>query len=216
MLPTSNVCVIPARGGSRRIPRKNIREFEGLPIIGYSITAAHATGLFRDIVVSTDDDEIAEIATVLGATRIHPRRPLMAQDEVGTQEVAADVLRWYVDEVRHPPTLVCTVYATCPLMDPADIVRGYGAMLFDPRAEHCYAIAPPTWSDIGQFYWSRPLALLQGVDLNANPRHSWRVVVDKDRACDINTEDDWNRALEMHRALVAAGKTTNPRRNDGT
>lgn len=215
MLQPSSICVIPARGGSRRIPRKNIREFEGVPIIAYSIAAAEAVGLFRDIVVSTDDDEIAEIATTLGATRIHMRRPLMAADEVGTQEVAADVLRWYVDETRHMPKLVCTVYATCPLMDPADIMRGLGAMLFDPKAEHCYAIAPPTWSDIGQFYWSRPLALLQGVDLNAHPRNSWRVVVDKDRACDINTEEDWNRALGMYRALQASGKIAK-RRNDAT
>lgn len=195
------LCVIPARGGSRRIPRKNIREFRGKPIIAYSIEAAKETGLFDDIVVSTEDAEIAEIATAYGATRIHPRRALMAADDVGTQAVAADVLRWYMDEARRIPSLVCTLYATAPLVATTDILRGYGAMLFDPKADHAYAIAPPGWSDIGQFYWSRPLALLQDVDLNAHPRHSWRVVVAKERSCDINTEEDWNRALEMYDAL---------------
>lgn len=197
------LCVIPARGGSRRIPRKNIREFRGKPIIAYSIEAAEETGLFDDIVVSTEDAEIAEIATAYGATRIHPRRALMAADNVGTQAVAADVLRWYLDEARRMPSLVCTLYATAPLVATTDILRGYGAMLFDPKADHAYAIAPPGsgWSDIGQFYWSRPLALLQDVDLNAHPRHSWRVVVAKERSCDINTEEDWNRALEMYDAL---------------
>jgi len=195
------ICVIPARGGSTRIPRKNIREFRGKPILAYSIEAAHALELFDDVIVSTEDEEIAELAASLGATRIHPRRPLMAQNEVGTQAVAADVLRWYVDEARRMPRLVCTLYATCPLVDPNDILRGYGAMLFDPKANHCYAIAPPTWTDIGQFYWSRPLALLQGEERDPEPSRSWRVVVSKDRACDINTEDDWNRALEMYDAL---------------
>lgn len=195
------ICVIPARGGSTRIPRKNIREFRGKPILAYSIEAAHELELFDDVIVSTEDEEIAELAASLGATRIHPRRPLMAQNEVGTQAVAADVLRWYIDEARRLPRLVCTLYATCPLVDSNDILRGYGAMLFDPKANHCYAIAPPTWTDIGQFYWSRPLALLQGEEQDPSPRHSWRVVVSKDRACDINTEDDWNRALEMYDAL---------------
>ena len=140
------LCVIPARGGSRRIPRKNIREFRGKPIIAYSIEAAEETGLFDDIVVSTEDAEIAEIATAYGATRIHPRRALMAADDVGTQAVAADVLRWYMDEARRMPSLVCTLYATAPLVATTDILRGYGGAEY-ARLEYMKMREQRHWAD---------------------------------------------------------------------
>ena len=118
----SRIAVIPARGGSTRIPRKNILEFHGKPIIAYSIETAKASGLFDRIIISTDDREIAEVAVQYGATDIHERRPEHARNEVGTQEVARQVLLDY--QGFYNPQYVCVIYATAPLMLAEDLKLG--------------------------------------------------------------------------------------------
>ncbi len=84
-----NVAIIPARGGSKRIPRKNLKNFYGKPIIAWSIDAAKKSGCFNKIVVSTDDDEIAEIARQLGAEVPFLRPSVISDDYTGTTPVMA-------------------------------------------------------------------------------------------------------------------------------
>lgn len=122
------VAIIPARGGSKRIPRKNIRLFHGRPVIGYSIDAAAASGLFDRIVVSTDDAEIAEISRSLGAETPFVRPPELADDHAGTTPVVAHaigMLRAAGDDVRH----ACCIYATAPLLDARFLSEGFDRLV---------------------------------------------------------------------------------------
>ncbi|MCK1332015.1 MULTISPECIES: pseudaminic acid cytidylyltransferase [unclassified Bradyrhizobium] len=109
------IAVIPARGGSKRIPRKNIRPFCGKPIIAYSIEAARESGLFDEITVSTDDQEIAVVARQLGATTPFMRPKEIADDYTGTAEVVKHAVTWFLaqgKDVSH----VCCIYPTAPLI----------------------------------------------------------------------------------------------------
>lgn len=109
------IAVIPARGGSKRIPRKNIRPFCGKPIIAYSIEAAQASGLFDEIIVSTEDEEIAEVACQFGATAPFVRPKEIADDHTGTNAVVKHAIAWFAergDDVSH----ACCIYATAPLI----------------------------------------------------------------------------------------------------
>lgn len=117
------LCVIPARGGSKRIPRKNIREFFGKPMIAWSIEAAQASACFDQIIVSTDDAEIADVAKQWGAKVPFMRPPKLADDFAGTTPVVAHAVHWYQD---HGPDLsaVCCLYPTAPLVQPGDIKKG--------------------------------------------------------------------------------------------
>ncbi len=117
------LAVIPARGGSKRIPRKNIKEFCGKPMIAYSIESALRSGLFDEIVVSTDDEEIAAVAKAYGA-RIPFMRPAdLANDHVGTIPVIAHAVRWF-DTAGFAPSAVCCIYATAPFVQPEDLRQG--------------------------------------------------------------------------------------------
>lgn len=95
-----NIAIIPARGGSKRIPRKNIKPFMGKPIIAYSIEAALQSGLFDEVMVSTDDEEIAEIACKYGAQVPFMRSAEMSNDYAGTDDVILEVLRKYKEQGR--------------------------------------------------------------------------------------------------------------------
>ncbi len=113
-----SLCLIPARGGSKRIPRKNIRDFRGQPMIAWSIQAAQQSGCFERIVVSTDDEEIASISLSLGAEVPFKRPSTLSDDYSGTREVvvhAIDVLESdiYISED------VCCMYATAPFVTSA-------------------------------------------------------------------------------------------------
>ena len=89
-----NICVIPARGGSKRIPRKNIREFNGKPIIAYSIEAALESNCFEQIIVSTDDNEVAEVAKTYGAKVPFIRPTELSNDYAGTIPVIKHAVEW--------------------------------------------------------------------------------------------------------------------------
>lgn len=117
------IAVIPARGGSKRIPRKNIKVFCGKPMIAWSIEAARASGLFDRIVVSTDDAEIAEVATAHGAEVPFIRPVALSDDHTGTSPVVGHVIEWYRAQGQMPDP-VCCVYATAPFVTPADLKRG--------------------------------------------------------------------------------------------
>lgn len=109
------VAVITARGGSKRIPRKNIKPFLGKPIIAYSIEAALATGLFDEVMVSTDDEEIAEVARRYGAVVPFMRSENTSNDFATTAEVMAEVLETYADRGERFD-YVCCIYPTAPFV----------------------------------------------------------------------------------------------------
>ena len=117
------IAVIPARGGSKRIPRKNIKLFCGKPMIAWSIEAARASGLFDHIVVSTDDDEIAEVAKAHGAEVPFMRPAALSDDHTGTSPVVAHAIEWYRVQGQMPDP-VCCIYATAPFVIAADLQRG--------------------------------------------------------------------------------------------
>lgn len=117
------VAVIPARGGSKRIPRKNIKEFHGKPMIGWSIEAARESGIFDRIIVSTDAPEITVIAKSLGAEVPFMRPAELSDDHTGTSAVIAHAIGWLRSQGIQPD-LLCCIYATAPFISPDDIQRG--------------------------------------------------------------------------------------------
>ena len=117
------IAVIPARGGSKRIPRKNIRSFHGKPMIAWSIEAAQASGCFDRIVVSTDDAEIAAVAVQWGAECPFVRPGALADDHATTTAVISLAVG-RVCESGDSPAAVCCIYATAPFIGPDDLRRG--------------------------------------------------------------------------------------------
>ena len=122
------VAIIPARGGSKRIPRKNIRPFGGKPIITYSILAALECRLFDRIVVSTDDAEIAAVARDCGAETPFVRPSELSDDHTGTDPVTAHALSWLANN-GHDAKFACCIYATAPFIRADDLRRGYEALV---------------------------------------------------------------------------------------
>jgi pseudaminic acid cytidylyltransferase len=116
-----SIAIIPARGGSKRLPRKNILNFRGKPIIGWTIESAIKTAMFDRIVVSTDDKEIAKISIQFGA-EVSYRNELLATDEASVDEVCLDVLNKEMSNGLNYDILCC-LYATSPLRNQNDIVN---------------------------------------------------------------------------------------------
>lgn len=139
MTGAPRLAVIPARGGSKRIPRKNIRPFAGKPMIAYAIEAAHASVVFDKVVVTTDDQEIAEIASAAGAVVPFMRPANLADDHTPTVPVIAHAisacreLGWTVDEV-------CCIYPGVPLIDPKDIVTAHDAMVSNGGRQYVFPV----------------------------------------------------------------------------
>ena len=119
-----NLCIIPARGGSKRIPRKNIKDFLGKPIIAYSIEAALSSGCFDEVMVSTDDNEISEIAIQYGAKVPFMRSDKTANDYATTADVIIEVLDKYKEFNIEFDTVTC-IYATAPFVTTEKIKEGY-------------------------------------------------------------------------------------------
>ena len=122
-----NLCIIPARGGSKRIPRKNIKPFLGKPMLAYSIEAAQATGLFDEIMVSTDDQEIAEIAQIYGAKVPFMRGAETSNDFATTADVLHEVLEQYKSLGQFFDNFCC-IYATAPMIQYKDIVTAFNRL----------------------------------------------------------------------------------------
>ncbi|MDD1782455.1 pseudaminic acid cytidylyltransferase [Enterovibrio sp. ZSDZ35] len=121
------VAIIPARGGSKRIPRKNIKAFHGKPMIAYSIEAAIASGCFDKVIVSTDDTEIAAVAVANGAEVPFLRPAEISDDYATTMDVMAHAIRWCQSEGWDVET-VCCLYATAPFVLPEDLQQGYALL----------------------------------------------------------------------------------------
>lgn len=223
-----NIAVIPARGGSKRIPRKNIRDFCGKPIIAHSIATALASGLFDTIIVSTDDRDIAEVAKGHGAEVPFLRPEELSDDFTGTTPVIRHALQWCLDQGREVRN-VCGIYATAPFTTPQDIRRGFKALENAPSAfsvttfpfpiyrglkmnpggrvsmlwpEHLKTRSqdlPEAYHDCGQFYWASTNFLLSGREFMDGDAAG--IPIPRHRVQDIDTEEDWIRAEALYRVL---------------
>lgn len=122
------IAIIPARGGSKRIPRKNIKLFAGLPIIAHSIKAAQESGLFDRIVVTTDDEEIADVARAFGAEIPFIRPKELSDDHTATIPVIAHAIKT-IEQEGIKIDAACCIYATAPFVRPEDIQSAYRALI---------------------------------------------------------------------------------------
>jgi len=214
------VAIIPARGGSKRIPRKNIRLFCGRPIVAWSIDAARASGCFDRIIVSTDDEEVAAVAQAAGAEAPFRRPAELADDHAATVPVIAHAVQWLRQSCVCLEE-VCCIYATAPLLAAGDLARGL-RMLNESEAQYAFScttfdfpiqralrldvngrIEPMFPSDIARRSQDLPLALHDAgqfywgrPDAFAQQRpifapHSVPVVIPRHRVQDIDTEEDW-------------------------
>jgi N-acylneuraminate cytidylyltransferase len=120
----NRVAIIPARGGSKRIPRKNVKVFCGKPMIAWSIEAARASGCFDRIIVSTDDTEIAEVAREWGADVPFLRPESLSDDYTGTLPVIRHAVEWLVEHDA-PVDYACCLYATAPFVSPEHLQEGW-------------------------------------------------------------------------------------------
>jgi N-acylneuraminate cytidylyltransferase len=218
----TNLAIIPARGGSKRIPRKNIKEFLGKPIIAYSIEAALNSNLFDEVMVSTDDAEIAEIAISYGA-----KVPFFRSEETSNDYAhIADVIEEVVIEYTKRGKIFnnfCCIFPTAPFILSSRLLEGFNLMNdknFDSvfpvlrfsypiqRAlkienEQVAMILPenfnkrsqdlmPTYHDSGQFYWMKKSEF----DINKSlfTKNSGAIILSEIEVQDIDNEDDWQMA----------------------
>ncbi|GAB4012908.1 pseudaminic acid cytidylyltransferase [Spirosoma migulaei] len=215
----SNVAIITARGGSKRIPRKNIRLFLGKPIIAYVIDAALQSGLFSDVMVSTDDAEIADIAKKYGASVPFLRTAETADDHATTAAVLDEVLAQYKQQGKIFD-YACCLYPTAPFVTPELLKRAFST-LTDKQFDTVYPVQPfsfpiqravllrgskvqwfqpehaltrsqdlePTYHDAGQFYFFNVAPFQQSKRLVTD--NSGGIVISEMAAHDIDTEADW-------------------------
>jgi len=208
------LALIPARGGSKRIPGKNIRPFCGKPILAYSIQTAQASGLFDRILVSTDSDDIAEVARQYGAEVPFLRSAHNADDHADLLSVIREVVEQLQTEGESYAE-VCCLLPTAPLVTAACLQQAHG--LFQREGYDCvfpmvrfgYPIQrsggvsmlqpefyssrsqdlPPAFHDAGQFYWLRPAPCLAAGRLFTE--HAGGVEISELAAQDIDNETDW-------------------------
>jgi len=226
------LAVIPARGGSKRIPRKNIKNFCGKPMIAWSIEAAKSSGLFEHIIVSTDDAEIAEVAKQWGADAPFIRPAELSNDFAGTTEVVAHATQWAIVQ-KFEVEAVCCIYATAPFIQASDIIRGWD-LICGGTWNYVFSAtdyAAPIFRSFKQLknggiemyfpenYGSRsqdlPNALHDAGQFYWGRPESWTdmkpdfdanstvVVIPRWRVQDIDTHDDWRRAELMSNAIAS-------------
>lgn len=118
-----NIAIIPARGGSKRIPGKNIKLFAGKPLIAYSIEAAKACGLFDKIIISTDSETVADVARDYGAEVPFIRPPELSNDVVGTRPVTNHAIKFCIEHFSKPE-FCCCIYATAPFLQGKFLQQG--------------------------------------------------------------------------------------------
>lgn len=224
------LAVIPARGGSKRIPRKNIKQFCGKPMIAWSIEAAKASGLFDRIIVTTDDREIAEVSRQWGAEVPFMRPPSLADDHAGTAPVIAHATQWALDQGLDVD-VVCCLYATAPFIRVADLRRGWEE-LESGNWDYVFTatdFAAPIFRSferiaeggVQMFFPEHaltrsqdlPIALHDAAQfywgrtsawLQEKPffdRHTMPLVIPRWRVQDIDTQGDWERA-EMFASIL--------------
>ena len=223
------LAVIPARGGSKRIPRKNLKDFCGRPMLAWSVEAALDAGCFDRVVVSTDDEEIAAAARAAGAEVPFLRPADLSDDHTGTIPVVAHAAG--ACGAAGAEDLVCCIYATAPFVRAADLQDGL-EVLIESGAEYALSVTSfpfpiqravrrtaggrlemfepahletrsqdleEAWHDAAQFYWGRARAWAAGTPLFSS--HAAPVSLPRHRVQDIDTPEDWVRAELMFEAL---------------
>jgi N-acylneuraminate cytidylyltransferase len=133
-----NICIIPARGGSKRIHQKNIKDFNGKPIIAYSIEIAFKSNCFDRVIVSTDDDEIAEVAKKFGAEVPFIRPAFLGNDVIGILPVMKNALDW-LDRNNSNPKNICLLSATAPFIHKSDLQGSYEQFIAT-NADYCFGV----------------------------------------------------------------------------
>jgi len=223
------VAVIPARGGSKRILRKNIKNFYGKPIIAWSIEAAINSKCFDKVIVSTDDKEIAEVALSYGAEVPFIRPAYLSDDYTNTTKVVKHAIEWY-EENGTKINLACCIYATAPFISIDDILEGlvtieenecqyvFSVTNYEFPIQRSFRIAnngvemlyPENFSkrsqdleeiyhDAGQFYWGKPSSWIDDMDIFCE--HSLPIFIPRYRVIDIDNENDWQQAEIMFEIL---------------
>lgn len=237
------LAIIPARGGSKRIPRKNIKDFGGHPMIAWSIRAAIQSQCFDRIIVSTDNAEIAAIAKDCGAEVPFVRPAKLSDDYASTIKVVAHAIDW-LNQHGQEATHVCCIYATAPFMRASDIQLGL-QVLQSTHADYAFSVTtyafpiqrairfnaeqrvemfqseyfntrsqdlPEAWHDAGQFYWGHAKAWLDNKPLFS--QGSAPVPLPRHRVQDIDTQEDWEHAEWLFKAMQYAQTTTSSKVND--
>ena len=225
------VAIIPARGGSKRIPRKNIKPFAGLPIIAHSIKAAQASGLFDRIIVTTDDEEIAQVARSFGAQVPFMRPTELSDDHTATIPVIAHAIQT-LQANGDVIDAACCIYATAPFVRAEDILSAYNALL--THNKH-YAFPVTTFAfpiqrgvkrddegNIEMFYPEHFVTRSQDLEeayhdvgqFYWGTADAWlsgkaifsdaatTIVLPRHLVQDIDTPEDWQRAELMHKVLA--------------
>jgi N-acylneuraminate cytidylyltransferase len=231
-----NIAVIPARGGSKRIPRKNIRDFCGKPMIAWSIEAARISGCFDRILVSTDDPEIADVAREFGAEAPFMRPAELADDHTPTIPVISHAVNWVKSHGESPET-VCCIYATAPMLQAEDLRQGL-ALLEAQQCDYVFPVAIypfpiqravriTTTGRVEMFYPENFGTRSQDLEPAYHDAgqfywghaHTWLsgrpifspltipLILPGHRVQDIDTPDDWQRAEWMFRYLRQAVPT---------
>tara|TARA_Y100000591_G_scaffold69691_1_gene57823 strand:- start:12318 stop:13004 length:687 start_codon:yes stop_codon:yes gene_type:complete len=226
-----NICIIPARGGSKRIPRKNIKEFLGKPIIAYSIEAALKSNCFNQIIVSTDDNEIAELAIKYGAQVPFIRPAELSDDFASTFSVVKHAIEQ--QDSGNNIENVCCLYATAPFIDAKTIYKSY-EQFNKSDANYCLGITTfpfpiqraicvsdknrltmfnqenahkrsqdlgKAYHDAGQFFWGRATAFKDKLSIYFGSTLPY--ILPRHLVQDIDTMEDWVRAEAMYKLLQA-------------
>ena len=224
----SSIAIITARGNSKRIPRKNIKEFCGKPIINYSIEAALHSGLFTEVMVSTDDEEIAEIAKRAGAQVPFMRSSATASDYASTDDVILEVLNRYKELGREFETFCC-IYPTAPfvtaqklqkamkLLERADAVMPVVAFSYPPQrcvilnedgelrmkwpeyAQTRSQDLETYYHDCGQFYFCRTKPVLENGTTDLP--HMAPMIMSELEVQDIDNPEDWELAEMKYKMM---------------
>lgn len=223
-----NLAIIPARGGSKRIPRKNIKFFMGKPIIAYSIEAALHSGLFDEVMVSTDDEEIAEVARRYGAKVPFMRSTEASNDYADTADVILEVLKMYKEQGREFDT-VCCIYSTAPFVTFDRLIEAYSkltngidsvftcvaysypiqrslhivdgkiSMIYPEYATFRSQDLEPAYHDAGQFYVAKKTSFIQ--EKTFWGKNTIGLVLSELEVQDLDTLTDWTLA-EMKYELL--------------
>lgn len=227
----SSVCVITARGGSKRIPRKNIKEFYGKPILSYSIEAALGSELFDEVMVSTDDKEIARIAIKYGAKVPFMRSEKNSGDFATTTDVLAEVIDEY-EKLNRKFNYLCCIYPTAPFLTPEKIQKAFLLMCekkaygivpvvrFSYPPQRCFIInegkliykwpeniqkrsqdLQQYYHDAGQFYFWQVDKFKEGKMSNIIP-----YIMDEIEVQDIDNLEDWQIAEIKYQILMSNKK----------
>lgn len=228
-MQNSCVAIIPARGGSKRIPIKNIKDFFGKPLIAYSIEVALKSKLFDKVVVSTDDEEIAKIALEYGAVVPFLRPKELSDDFTGTGAVVNHALE-YLKEQGEDYNFVCTIYATAPFLDEKYLIEGFEKLKNSnaKNAFSCTSMPFPiqrtfkiTKDERCEMFWSenftkrsqdleeafQDAGQFYWTNLNIKSdeiifgKDSIPIVLPRHLVQDIDTVEDWIRAEFMYEAI---------------